>query len=93
MNNNQPSALLRSLSRFANCLAGICLFLFLPQIAQYIRPDMQSYLATHFPHDFANYGSWGFCALLAACGYFGLTALFQVLMRLLFQPRIKSSGI
>lgn len=74
------SDLVKSISRFTNCLSGAGMLYLSPKIAAYIRPGMYAYLAAEFGGDIAGWGSWGFVLLLIFCGFFGASALTLLLI-------------
>ena len=92
MEKKQISALSRSVSGFANALSGICTILIVTQITQHIRPDIYDYFIGEFPAEWSLWGLWGFVVLLALCAYFGISALFQVMIQWAFHRSVRRSG-
>ncbi len=92
MRENQGSSFSRSVSGFAGAISAICTFLLIPLIMRHLRPLIYDYLRSEFPHDWSLWGSWGFVVLLVLGAYFGISALFQMIVQWLFHRSIRKGG-
>lgn len=78
--SQNDSGLVKSISRFTNCLSGAGMLYLSPKIAAHIQPGMYVYLAAEFSGDIARWGSWGFVLLLIFGGFFGASTLTLLLI-------------
>ena len=90
----QPgSPLERAFSGFSKALAFACSFFVLPYIAQHNRYEMYAYLTDVLSPNWAHWGSWGFVIAVTLCCFFGISALLQLLVQLLFRRSKHRGGV
>ncbi len=92
MKENQPSALERAISGFANTGAAIAALFLVPYVTQHFRVSVYYYIQTSMSEIWAYWGSWLFVALTAVCCYFSISTFLQVLVQLLFRRSSPKGG-
>lgn len=79
------SSLSSTVSKFAHAVAGLGVFLLIPLLEQHVRHLIYGYFIGSFTHDIALWASWGFIAVLAICGFFGGSAIFQIAVQMVLR--------
>lgn len=92
LDRKHPSALSRSVSGFANALAGIGTLLAVPKLTTYLRPEIYRYFLGEFPQDISLWASWGFIALMGLCVFFGLSFVFQFCVQWLLHHLVRRTS-
>lgn len=90
--NNTASPLARNVSAFAFCMSAFISVLAVPLITEYTRQRVYHYFIEHFSHDWALTASWAAVGLLSLCALFGLSALLQITVQLVFYRAIQRGG-
>ncbi len=89
---NTASPLARNVSAFAFFLSAFVSVLAVPLITEVTRQRVYHYFIEHFSHDWALTASWTAVGLLGLCVLFGLSALLQMAVQLLFYRAIQRGG-
>ena len=92
MRENNGSSLSRSISWFSHALSGCFGLLLIPLITKHVRQPVYGYFAEQFSHDWSLGASWAVVGLASVCALFGLSALLQMVIQVLFYRVIQRGG-
>ena len=89
---NTGSPLARNVSAFSFFLSAFISVLAVPLITEHTRQPVYRYFVVHFSPDWSLGASWAAVGLLSLCTLFGLSALLQMIVQLLFYRAIQRGG-
>lgn len=92
MREQNGSSLSRSVGWFSHALSGAFGLLLIPLITEHARVSVYTYFAAQFSHDWSLGASWAVVGLLSLCALFGLSALLQMIVQLVFYRAIQRGG-
>lgn len=87
---HRKSGLEIAISGFGNAVAAVAAILLLPLLARHIRYELQVFLASGLDYQLSVWGSWLVIILVAGSVFFGVSALVQAVILLLFRRSPKS---
>ena len=88
-NQQNASALSSTVSKFSHAVAALGVLLLVPLLEQHLRAKIYAYFIATFSHDIAIWGSWGSVAVIGLCGFFGCSAILQVIIQMILRRAVR----